>query len=85
VPLQALVDNYRVVSDAPPLAAPYEGPTLFVAGETSPFRLMSDEALIRGWFPAARFVTILGAGHLVHADQPEAFVSQVREFLDEHV
>lgn len=72
VPLQALIDNYRVVSDAPPLVAPYEGPALFVAGETSPFRLRQDEELIRGWFPAARFITVPGAGHLVHTDQPAA-------------
>ncbi len=83
VPLRHLIDNYRAVSDAPPLVAPYAGPTLFVAGETSPFRLLADEALIRGWFPAARFVTIPGAGHLVHADQPEAFVAEVRAFLGE--
>ena len=82
VPLQALIDNYRTVSDAPPLVAPYGEPALFVGGETSPFRLMADEALIRGWFPAARFVMIPGAGHLVHVDQPEAFVAQVRSFLE---
>lgn len=82
VPLQALIDNYRVVSDAPPLVAPYGGPALFIAGETSPFRMMADEALIRGWFPAAGFVTVPAAGHLVHADQPEAFVACVRAFLE---
>jgi len=81
VPLDYLIDNYRVVSDAPPLTAPYAGPALFVAGELSPFRLRDDEALIRRWFPAAEFVTIEGAGHLVHADRPEAFVSAVRAFL----
>ena len=81
VPLQYLIDNYRTVSDAPPLVAPYAGPTLFVAGETSPFRLQRDEALIRDWFPAARLVTIAGAGHLVHTDRPEAFLSEVRAFL----
>ena len=81
VPLQYLIDNYRAVSDAPPLVAPYAGPALFVAGETSPFRLRADEALVRGWFPAVRFVTIPGAGHLVHADQPERFEAQMRTFL----
>ena len=81
VPLQYLIDNYRVVSDAPPLRVPYAGPALFVAGETSPFRLRNDEELIRGWFPAARFATIPGAGHLVHTDRPEAFVAEVRAFL----
>lgn len=83
VPLRALIDNYRTVSDAPPLVAPYEGPSLFVAGELSPFRLMADEALIRGWFPAAAFTQIAGAGHLVHVDQPEAFVQRVGEFLEQ--
>jgi esterase len=82
VPLQALIDNYRVVSDAPPLAAPYAGPALFVAGEVSPFRVRDDEKVIRDWFPAARFVTVAGAGHLVHTDQPEAFIAEVRAFLD---
>lgn len=82
VPLQHLIDNYRVVSDAPPLVAPYAGSSLFVAGGDSPFRMRDDEGLIRGWFTAARFVTIPDAGHLVHADQPEAFVVAVREFLE---
>lgn len=81
VPLDHLIDNYRVVSDAPPLTAPYAGPALFVAGEKSPFRLIDDEPLVRGWFPAARFVTVAGAGHLVHADQPETFLAEVRTFL----
>jgi len=83
VPLQYIIDNYRVVSDAPPLLAPYPGPALFVAGETSPFRLRNDEDLIRGWFPAAQFATIRGAGHLVHTDRPEAFLAEVRAFLNE--
>ena len=82
VPLQHLIANYKVVSDAPPLVAPYEGPALFIAGEASPFRLSEDEGLIRGWFPAARFVSIAGAGHLVHADQPEAFIAALGAFLE---
>lgn len=82
VPLQYLIDNYRAVSDAAPLLAPYAGPALFVAGETSPFRLRNDEELIRGWFPAARFVTVAGAGHLVHTDRPDVFAAEVRAFLE---
>jgi esterase len=81
VPLRHLIDNYNVVSDAPPLVAPYGGPALFIAGETSPFRLSEDEGLIRGWFPAARFVTVAGAGHLVHIDQPDAFIETLGAFL----
>jgi pimeloyl-ACP methyl ester carboxylesterase len=82
VPLDHLIANYRIVSDAPPLVSPYPTPSLFIAGEKSPFRLRDDEALVRAWFPAARFATIPGAGHLVHSDQPSAFVSEARAFLD---
>ena len=82
VPLQNLIDNYRVVSDALPEAAPYAGPALFIAGGTSPFRIRKDEALIRGRFPAAQFVTVPEAGHLVHTNQPQAFVAHVRTFLE---
>lgn len=82
VPLRYLIDNYKTVSDAVPLIAPYEGPALFVAGETSPFRLLDDEALIRGWFPAARLVSIADAGHLVHMENPNVFLKQVRIFLE---
>ena len=83
VPLRYLIDNYKVVSDAPPLVAPYEGAALFVAGADSPFKLAADESLIRGWFPAARIVSIAGAGHLVQTDQPDAFVGEVRAFLED--
>ena len=83
VPLASLIDNYRTVSDAPPLVAPCFSPTLFIAGELSPFRLMKDESLILGWFPAAQFVTIHSAGHLVHADQPAAFLDAVLRFLEQ--
>jgi len=82
VPLQNLIDNYHVVSDALPPAAPYAGPSLFIAGGTSPFRIRKDEALILGRFPEAQFVTVPEAGHLVHTDQPQAFVTHVRTFLE---
>jgi len=83
VPLHYLIDNYQTVSDAVPMTVPYKGPALFVAGELSPFHVERDSALIQGWFPAMRLVTVPQAGHLVHTDQPEAFVRTVRQFLDE--
>jgi pimeloyl-ACP methyl ester carboxylesterase len=32
-------------------------------------------------FPAARFVTLKGAGHWVHADNPSGFVGVLEAFL----
>ena len=35
------------------------------------------------WFPRNRRVTIKGAGHWVHSEQPEIFVAVLNRFLDE--
>jgi esterase len=64
-----------------PAAATYAGATLFVAGETSEYIRPQHRDLIRGLFPAARFVTLRHAGHWLHADNPAGFVSIVRTFL----
>ncbi len=65
----------------PAADAQYLGPTLFVAGGRSHYILPEHRPLIRGWFPAARFVTLRHAGHWVHADDPEGFISVVEVFL----
>ena len=59
----------------------YAGPTLFVAGDRSDFIRPEHRSLIRGLFPAARFVTVKNAGHWLHADNPAAFVDVVQGFL----
>ncbi len=65
----------------PPNAAPYPGPTLFVAGARSEFIRPEHRALIRALFPAARFVKIKNAGHWVHADNPDGFNAVLQTFL----
>lgn len=62
-------------------AAPYEGPVLWVAGQNS--RYITDDAAptMRRSFPRVQKVTIKGAGHWVHSDQPETFLSVLRAFL----
>ncbi len=65
--------------DSPDLR--YPGPTLFMAGERSDYIRPEHRATIRARFPTARFVTLRGAGHWLHADQPGAFVSVVEHFL----
>lgn len=62
----------------------YEGPTLFLRGEKSPYIREEDIALIRKTFPRATFVTIPAAGHWIHADQPEAVFQAVEEFISSH-
>lgn len=81
VNLPNIIANYRIVSDAPELLMPYQGRTLFLGGERSPYKIGSQETLIHSWFPNAQIKIIPDAGHLLHADQPEEFSEAVRKFM----
>ncbi|WP_114560682.1 alpha/beta fold hydrolase [Desertihabitans aurantiacus] len=83
--LDVLGDQLDVVSGWPADAlagARYEGPTLWVRGEHSDYVTAEHEDAVRRWFPLARQVTVKGAGHWVHSEQPEVFLSVLRRFLD---
>lgn len=64
-----------------PAGTAYNGPTLFVAGGRSNYLLPAHEAAIRRLFPQARITRIGGAGHWVHAEQPQLFLQAVAPFL----
>ena len=59
----------------------FPGPTLFMAGEYSDYIRAEHRVTIRALFPAARFVTLRGAGHWLHAEKPSAFITVVEGFL----
>ncbi len=59
----------------------YAGPVLFVRGENSSYILDEDFQTIRAIFPNSSLATIPNAGHWVHADSPELFVSEILGFL----
>lgn len=61
--------------------APYEGRTLWVAGADSPYVRPEHGPEMDRWFPRNRLVTIKGAGHWVHSQQPDVFVDVLRQFL----
>jgi pimeloyl-ACP methyl ester carboxylesterase len=56
-------------------------PTLFMRGSTSHYVKDSDIAHINEVFSNAQIDTIEGAGHWVQAEQPEAFVTSLVNFL----
>lgn len=62
--------------------AKFDGPVLWVAGETSQYIKDDHREAMTSLFPRTRQLTVKGAGHWVHADQPEVFVSALRRFLD---
>ena len=63
------------------LTGTFDRPVLWVAGERSPYVRPEHEAQMRRLFPRTMQVTIKGAGHWVHSEQPEAFTSALRAFL----
>jgi len=66
---------------APVRAGVYAHPALFVRGAQSDYVRADDLPAISAQFPQAQLVSIPNAGHWVHADQPELFIRQLRQFL----
>jgi pimeloyl-ACP methyl ester carboxylesterase len=79
--LDAIRRHYDDINAAITGDEPFDGPTLFVRGANSDYVLDDDVPAIRDLFPNAELVTIDGAGHWVHADQPDALAEVVTEFL----
>lgn len=80
--LQLLGDQLDTLGGWPALATdPYPGPTLWVAGTESRYVLPEFAPAMRALFPHVRTVRVKGAGHWVHAEQPEAFVHVLRTAL----
>jgi esterase len=55
-------------------------PTLFIRGELSNYILDEDISELEDLFPDSYVVTISGAGHWVHAEDPERFLESVLGF-----
>ena len=66
---------------APPPGARFEGPALAMAGALSPYIRTEDHAAFRALFPRISFASIARAGHWLHAENPEGFLAELRDFL----
>ena len=62
-------------------STPYDGAVLWVAGATSPYVAPEHAPAMEQLFPRVRRVTVKGAGHWVHSEQPEVFVQVLERFL----
>jgi pimeloyl-ACP methyl ester carboxylesterase len=62
--------------------APYDGPVLWVGGAESSYVGPEHVAAMDRLFPRNRRVTVKGAGHWVHSQQPAVFLEVVRRFVD---
>ena len=79
--LEVLRRDLATIGGFPEIDATFDRPVLWMAGENSPYVQEEDEAGMRRLFPRTRLVTIKGAGHWVHSEQPTSFVSALRVFL----
>ncbi len=61
--------------------APYDGRVLWVGGDRSDYVREEYATAMDRWFPHNRRVTIKGAGHWVHSEQPETFREVLSRFL----
>ncbi|MFZ5940763.1 MAG: alpha/beta fold hydrolase [Bacteroidota bacterium] len=86
--LPALKENLRTIMDIPeeikklPSGGITGFPVLFLAGGDSGYIMPEDHALIRHYFPTAGIVSIPGAGHWLHAEQPALMIKNIRYFLE---
>ena len=79
--LPDLARHYAELNSNLPASGLFDGPALFLAGANSDYLAASDLPEIQKRFPAAILKVIPGAGHWVHAEQPQAFLQIVTEFL----
>lgn len=79
--LDVLRRDLPVIGGFPEPTATFDHPVLWVAGDRSDYIRPEHAESMRRLFPRTRLITIKGAGHWVHSEQPEAFASALRLFL----
>ncbi|RKR06239.1 esterase [Kushneria sinocarnis] len=81
VGLEQIEADYAALAAAPAGEAPYPGPALVLRGDRSDYVPDSTHEAIMAVLPHASIETLNGAGHWLHAEQPEAFRQAVDRFL----
>lgn len=83
VNLDALEASMEALLDFPgDLPEPaYRGPAFFLYGGRSPYVPPETHPRIRALFPGAEIEALDGAGHFLHAEEPEAFREKVAGWL----
>eukprot|EP00076_Gallus_gallus_P032337 XP_024997875.1 protein ABHD11 isoform X3 [Gallus gallus] len=81
VNLDAISHHFADIMSFPVFHKPYPGPVLFLGGSNSPYISSKDYPEIQRLFPKADVQFIEGAGHIVHQDKFEDFITAVLNFL----
>ena len=59
----------------------FEGPALFLGGANSSYIQEKDLSDMKRHFPNCTWISIPNAGHWLHAEQPQAVIQEIRNFL----
>ncbi|NXS46706.1 ABHDB protein, partial [Balaeniceps rex] len=81
VNLEAISHHLPDIMNFPVFHKPYHGPALFLGGSNSPYISSKDYPEIQRLFPKADVQYITGAGHIVHQDKFQEFITAVLNFL----
>ncbi len=81
--LPVIVKHINNVGEGLPSSSSFNGSSLFVRGDKSDYILDEDIEPIQQQFTNSQLITIQGAGHWVHAEQPEALHNAITNFLSE--
>ena len=79
--LPVLAEQYERILDPIVYDHPFEGPTLFLKGENSRHINSDDEIMIKEMYSDVSIKQIDGAGHWVHADNPNDTKEALKQFL----
>ncbi len=82
--LHQIAANYARISQGLSAPHPFTGPALFLRGEHSAYLTPMDLPRIHELFPRARLETVPNSGHLLHVDNPDAFLRAIVGFLEQH-
>ncbi|MEV7528455.1 alpha/beta fold hydrolase [Agrococcus sediminis] len=81
--LEVLRRDLDALRGFPETDAVYEGPVLWIAGADSGYVRDEFRDEMEARFPHVRRVTVKGAGHWVHSEQPAVMTGLLERFLDD--
>ncbi len=79
--LDVLESEMPKIMGFPDIGGTFDGDALFLTGGASDYVDEADHDAVRALFPQARFESVPGAGHWLHAEAPRPFLEAVKSFL----
>ena len=79
--LKSLSENIDKIGEKVDSAEKFTGEVYFFKGSRSEYIMDSDKDLIQKLFPKAKFTKIKNAGHWLHADNPNDFLSELLSLI----